>query len=121
MFFLVYFQLQESSAACERHIQEVLSSARNSLHTAQELSLIRHGIVDEQAVLADELTYNGDSVEGKAKQSLLRDLEELHERLGELERARTYVRVIERTLRLRYVFFIFFLFTIFIIKFFLTL
>ncbi|KDQ20405.1 hypothetical protein BOTBODRAFT_183196 [Botryobasidium botryosum FD-172 SS1] len=91
-------QLRESSAACERHIQDALASSRDMLHTAQELSLIRHGIADEQTALAEELVPDATSDKGKGKQTLLQDLEELHERLGELERARTYVRAVERCL-----------------------
>lgn len=94
------FQLQNSQAAVGEIIRYTLSSTRDHLATAKELSLTRHALADELSSLSTELVSSHNS-EGRAGITLLEELESLHRNLKELENVRNYVLVIERAVRLR--------------------
>jgi hypothetical protein len=71
------------------------------LHSAQELSLVRHALADELAQLASEL--ESAITDERGKPTLLEELEGMHRSLKELQTVRDYVQVIAHALDLRYV------------------
>jgi hypothetical protein len=78
-----------------------VSTTREHLAQARELSLARHLLIDELANLSSEL-ISALSPEPETKPTLLEDLEALHRNLKELESVKSYVTVIHRALKLRY-------------------
>jgi len=89
-----------SQTSVDELIRDTLSSTRRHLATAQELSLARHALTDELSSLSAELVSSLNP-EGRARPTLMEELESLHRSLKELESVRNYVLVIERVLRLR--------------------
>lgn len=89
-----------SQAALNTSISNTISSTRDHLATAQELSLVRHALADELSALSAELVSFLNPA-GDVKPTLLEELESLHRDLKELENVRNYVLMIERALRLR--------------------
>ena len=77
-----------------------LSKARELLATAKETALARYALTDDIGVLKDELAVAPEV--GPESKTLLEDLESSHERLDQLEQARTYLRIVERGLNLRF-------------------
>lgn len=69
------------------------------LHTAQELSLLRHSLADELSFLSQELVSTLSGPEGEP--TLLEDIEALHRNLKELQSVKGYIQVIEHALQLR--------------------
>ncbi|KAF7792493.1 hypothetical protein EIP86_003534 [Pleurotus ostreatoroseus] len=69
------------------------------IHTAQELSLLRHSLADELSFLSQELVSTLDGPEGEP--TLLEDIETLHRNLKELQSVKGYIQVIEHALKLR--------------------
>jgi hypothetical protein len=67
------------------------------VHTAQELSLLRHSLTDELAFLNDEL-LSSLSNRGLGP-SLLEDIETQHRNLKELETIKGYVQVVALALQ----------------------
>jgi hypothetical protein len=82
-------------------LKQFLAETRTSLvehvHTAQELSLLRHSLTDELAFLNDEL-LSSLSDKGLGP-SLLEDIETQHRNLKELENIKAYVQVIALALK----------------------
>ncbi|KAG6817638.1 hypothetical protein H0H87_006266 [Tephrocybe sp. NHM501043] len=74
-------------------------SAESHIHTAQELSLLRHSLTDELSELSQSLIST--LSEGDGKSTLLEDIETLHRNLKELQSVKGYVQVIEHALILR--------------------
>ncbi|KAI9068018.1 RINT-1 family protein [Trametes sanguinea] len=91
-------QLAASQSSLDATIAETRSKASEHLHTAQELSLLRHSLADELSYLSDELVSS--LGEQDSKPTLLEDLEALHRSLKELESVKGYVQVIEHALQL---------------------
>lgn len=89
-------KLETSSATTARKITSTLTSASTYLHSAKELSLTRHSLVDQLSTLTEELLPSGQD----KQRTLLEELEDLHVRLNELQNARSYVAVIEKALEL---------------------
>jgi hypothetical protein len=77
------------------------SVAQDHMHTAQELSLLRHSLADELSFLSQELVSSLGGPEGKP--TLLEDIETLHRSLKELESVKGYVQVVEHALKIGYV------------------
>lgn len=67
--------------------------------SAQDAALSRHILADEFAAFSSEVVSSFDH--GLSQATLLEDLEDLHRKLKELEHVQQYVRVIEKSLRLR--------------------
>jgi RAD50-interacting protein 1 len=92
-------------AASNSNIQKLRSeqtaSASLRLHSAQELSLLGHSLVDELTPLFGQLL--SDNSQPDEPPTLLEDLEAMHRRLREQESVKAYVQVIHRALLLRYV------------------
>ena len=80
-------------------IARTRSTAHEHLHTAQELSLLRHSLADELSYLSAELVSTLSGPEGKP--TLLEDIETLHRNLKELQTIKGYVQVIEHALKIR--------------------
>ena len=78
---------------------EQTASASLRLHSAQELSLLGHSLVDELTPLFGQLL--SDNSQPDDPPTLLEDLEAMHRRLREQEGVKTYVQVIHRALLLR--------------------
>ncbi|KAI8995431.1 TIP-1 family-domain-containing protein [Trametes punicea] len=91
-------KLADSQSSLDATITETRSKAADHLHTAQELSLLRHSLADELSFLSDELVSS--LGEPDSKPTLLEDLEALHRSLKELESVKGYVQVIEHALKL---------------------
>lgn len=89
-----------SQSNVETIISETRSSANAHLHSAQELSLLRHSLADELSYLSQELVSSMSKAESGP--TLLEDIEALHRSLKELESVKGYVQVIEHALKLRY-------------------
>ncbi|THH29732.1 hypothetical protein EUX98_g4456 [Antrodiella citrinella] len=79
-------------------IAQTRSSAQDHLHTAQELSLLRHSLADELSFLSTELVSSMSGPDGKP--TLLEEIETMHRSLKELESVKGYVQVIERALQM---------------------
>ena len=90
-------------AASKQSIDELISTTRSTasehLHTAQELSLLRHSLADELSTFTSELI----SSMSDGQPTLHEDIEVMHRNLKELESIKTYVHVIQRALSMRYV------------------
>jgi hypothetical protein len=78
---------------------EEVTSASLRLHSAQELSLLGHSLVDELTSLFGQL-LSENSQPGESP-TLLEDLEAMHRNLREQESIKAYVQVIHRALELR--------------------
>jgi RAD50-interacting protein 1 len=90
-------------AASHSNIQKLRSeqtaNASLRLHSAQEISLLGHSLIDELSSLFGQLL--SDSSQPSEPPTLLEDLEAMHRRLREQESVRAYVQVIHRALQLR--------------------
>jgi hypothetical protein len=90
-------------AASNSNIQKLRSeqatSASLRLHSAQELSLLGHSLVDELSSLFAQLL--SDHSQPDEPPTLLEDLEAMHRSLREQESIKAYVQVIHRALQLR--------------------
>ncbi|CDO70227.1 hypothetical protein BN946_scf184942.g27 [Trametes cinnabarina] len=91
-------KLASSQSSLDATIADTRAKAAEYLHTAQELSLVRHSLADELSYLSDELVSS--LGEPDSKPTLLEDLEALHRTLKELESVKAYVQVIEHALKL---------------------
>ncbi|KAH9891013.1 RINT-1 family protein [Cubamyces lactineus] len=91
-------QLAHSQSSLDAAIEATRAKAAEHLHTAQELSLLRHSLADELSFLSDELVSS--LGEPDSKPTLLEDLEALHRSLKELESVKGYVQVVEHALKL---------------------
>lgn len=80
-------------------MSDTRTTAEAHLHSAQELSLLRHSLTDELAYLSQELVSS--MAESESGPTLLEDVEALHRSLKELESVKGYVQVIEHALKLR--------------------
>ncbi|KAG6919592.1 hypothetical protein DXG01_004256 [Tephrocybe rancida] len=94
--------LQTKLSLSESKITALLAdtrvSAESDIHTAQELSLLRHSLTDELSELSQELISTLSEGDGRA--TLLEDIETLHRNLKELQSVKGYVQVIEHALNL---------------------
>ncbi|TFK93535.1 hypothetical protein K466DRAFT_572441 [Polyporus arcularius HHB13444] len=91
-------KLAHSQSNVDVVITRTREKATEHLHTAQELSLLRHSLADELSFLSGELVS---SLSGPEEgPTLLEDLEALHRSLKELESVKGYVQVIEHALKL---------------------
>ena len=85
-------------------MRDSLEKAHALLAVAKETALARYALTDDIATLKEELVSVASQESlGEPSSTLLEDLEALHEKLGQLEQARTYVRIVERGVQLRYV------------------
>ncbi|SRR6266436_5139792 len=89
-----------SNSNIEKLRSEQVSSASLRLHSAQELSLLRHSLVDELSSLFGQLL--SDHSQPDEPPTLLESLEAMHRTLREQESIKAYVQVIYRALQLRY-------------------
>ncbi|KAI0067928.1 hypothetical protein BV25DRAFT_1867678 [Artomyces pyxidatus] len=89
--------LSESQANLTSLISQVRASLASHLHTAQELSLLRHSLTDELSSLTSELVSTLQSDGGS---TLLEDIETMHRNLKEQESIKVYVQIIHRALQL---------------------
>ncbi|TFY78757.1 hypothetical protein EWM64_g5257 [Hericium alpestre] len=80
-------------------ISHTRASAASHLHTAQELSLLRHSLADELASLVEELVSSMSASDRRP--TLLEDVETMHRNLKELESIKVYVQIIHHALQLR--------------------
>jgi RAD50-interacting protein 1 len=80
-------------------VADTRTSATTHLHTAQELSLVRHSLADELLDLSQELVST--ISDGDRQPTLLEDIETLHRSLKELQSVKGYVQIIEHALKLR--------------------
>lgn len=71
------------------------------MHSAQELSLLRHSLTDELSCLSRDLV--SPMSDGEATATLLEDVETLHRSLKELGSVKSYLRIIQYALTLRFV------------------
>ena len=93
-------QLSLSQKEVDNLIAETRGSAQAHLHTAQELSLLRHSLADELSYLSSGFVS---SLEGGDEHStLMEDIESLHRTLKELENVKGYAQIVQRALHLRY-------------------
>jgi RAD50-interacting protein 1 len=90
-------------AASHSNIQKLRSEQIENvtlrLHSAQEISLLGHSLIDELSSLFGQLL--SDNSLPSEPPTLLEDLESMHRRLREQESVRAYVQVIHRALQLR--------------------
>lgn len=91
--------MAQSQAEVDALITNTRSAAQEHLHTAQELSLLRHSLADELSFLSQELVSSLSGPEGEP--TLLEDIETLHRNLKELESVKAYIQVVEHVLRIR--------------------
>ncbi|KAF9821810.1 hypothetical protein IEO21_00240 [Rhodonia placenta] len=91
-------QLAQSRQALDVLVAQTREDAAAHLHTAQELSLLRHSLSDELAYLSEQLLSSLAVSDGKV--TLLEDLEALHRNVKELESVKSYVQVIQHALKL---------------------
>lgn len=85
-------------------MRDSLEKAHALLAAAKETALARYVLTDDITTLKEELVSVASQESlGEPSTTLLEDLEALHEKLGQLEQARTYVRIVERGVQLRYV------------------
>ncbi|TFY64757.1 hypothetical protein EVG20_g5839, partial [Dentipellis fragilis] len=89
--------LRASLSASQAELQSLISrsraSAQSHLHTAQELSLLRHSLADELESLTSELVSSMSDSDGRP--TLLEDIETMHRNLKELESIKVESAVIE--------------------------
>jgi hypothetical protein len=88
-----------SNSNIEKLRSEQVTSASLRLHSAQELSLLGHSLVDELSSLFGQLL--SDHSQPDEPPTLLEDLEAMHRNLREQESVKAYVQVIHRALQLR--------------------
>ncbi|KAF8649759.1 hypothetical protein AX16_005526 [Volvariella volvacea WC 439] len=95
-------ELQHKAASSQLEVDKLIGETRTTtatyLHTAQELSLLRHSLADELAGLND--VFISPLSDEETQPTLLEDIETLHRNLKELESVKGYLQIIERTLRL---------------------
>lgn len=92
-------QLASSQSKIDKLLRETRLQADANLHSARELSLLRHSLTDELYELSQELTSTMSDAGGNS--TLLEDIETLHRNLKELQSVKGYVQVIEHGLKLR--------------------
>nr|VWO99552.1 N/A [Ganoderma boninense] len=92
-------KLAQSQTSLDEVIAHTRQRATENLHTAQELSLLRHSLADELSFLSGELESSLSSNPDDGP-TLLEDLEMLHRSLKELDSVKGYVQVIEHALKL---------------------
>ncbi|THH21006.1 hypothetical protein EW146_g461 [Bondarzewia mesenterica] len=94
--------LQSSLAESERNLDALIAETRTSvsehLHSAQELSLLRHSLADELSSLTSELVSS--MSDDQRTPTLLEDIESMHRNLKELESIKAYVQVVQQALKL---------------------
>lgn len=78
---------------------EQATSTSLRLHSAQELSLLGHSLVDELSSLFEQLL--SDHSQPDEPPTLLEDLEAMHRSLREQESIKAYIQVIHKALQLR--------------------
>src|SRR6266849_2512790 len=88
-----------SNSNIEKLKSEQVTSASLRLHSAQELSLLGHSLIDELSSLFGQLL--SDHSQPDQPPTLLEDLEAMHRNLREQESVKAYVKVIHRALQLR--------------------
>ncbi|EIN13385.1 hypothetical protein PUNSTDRAFT_129073 [Punctularia strigosozonata HHB-11173 SS5] len=91
-------RLNASQSALDALLTSTAEAASEQLHTAQELSLLRHSLADELNDLSEELVSS--QVDEQREPTLLEDVETLHRNLKELQSVKTYVQVVEHGLKL---------------------
>ncbi|KAI0320451.1 RINT-1 family protein [Amylostereum chailletii] len=91
-------QLSTSQTRIDALLSESRSIAAVHLHTAQELSLLRHSLADELTSLTEALLSA--LSEEETAPTLLEDIEMMHRNLKEQESIKGYVQVIHRALTL---------------------
>jgi hypothetical protein len=92
-------QLSLSQKEVDNLIAETRGSAQANLHTAQELSLLRHSLADELSYLSSGFVSSlGD---GDKHSTLMENIENLHRTLKELENVKGYAQIVQRALHLR--------------------
>ncbi|KAI0047816.1 hypothetical protein FA95DRAFT_1540756 [Auriscalpium vulgare] len=95
-------QLEHTLAQSKDNLAKVISQTQSAaaahLHTAQELSLLRHSLTDELSSLTSELLSSFTNPDGRP--TLLEDIETMHRNLKEQESIKAYVQVIHRALQL---------------------
>lgn len=96
----VLAQLAQSQADVDDLIINTRSATQEHLHTAQELSLLRHSLADELSFLSQELVSSISGPVGRP--TLLEDIETLHRNLKELESVKGYIQVVQHALKIRY-------------------
>jgi hypothetical protein len=97
----VIAQLSISHFNVTKLISETRLLAESHLHSAQELSLLRHSLADELSYLSEELASS--MSEAESGPTLLEDIETLHRSLKEMESVKSYLQVVEHALKLRFV------------------
>ncbi|KAG9127939.1 hypothetical protein FRC07_007177 [Ceratobasidium sp. 392] len=90
-------RLEDSQTKIDEFVADTIHQTQKLLETAQETSLKRHILADEVLALQEELTPDDGP---RRKPSLLHELEQLHNRIAELEGAKTYMQVLEQGLQL---------------------
>ncbi|KAF7978890.1 hypothetical protein HWV62_44393 [Athelia sp. TMB] len=91
-------QLSISQSNVDKLVADTRATAEAHLHSAQELSLLRHSLTDELAYLSQELVSA--MSESETGPTLLEDVESLHRSLKELESVKGYVQIIDHALKL---------------------
>ncbi|KAJ8703048.1 hypothetical protein PTI98_001704 [Pleurotus ostreatus] len=92
-------KLANSQVNVDSTITGTRALAAAHLHTAQELSLVRHSLADELADITEDLLPHF-SDDGERTSTLLEDIQSLHRDLDELSNLKEYVLVIERAVKL---------------------
>ncbi|KAG9223134.1 hypothetical protein CCMSSC00406_0000177 [Pleurotus cornucopiae] len=92
-------KLANSQVNVDSTITGTRALAAAHLHTAQELSLVRHSLADELADINEDLLPHF-SDDGERTSTLLEDIQSLHRELDELSNLKEYVLVIERAVKL---------------------
>ncbi|KAF8506878.1 TIP-1 family-domain-containing protein, partial [Russula emetica] len=87
-----------SNSNIEKLRSEQVTSASLRLHSAQELSLLGHSLIDELSSLFGQLLSDHSQLDEPP--TLLEDLEAMHRNLREQESVKAYVQVIHRALQL---------------------
>jgi hypothetical protein len=95
----VLVQLSLSQLKVDTLVTETRASVEKHIHSAQELSLVRHSLADELLDLSQELVST--MSDGDRQSTLLEDIETLHRSLKELQSVKGYVQIIEHALKLR--------------------
>jgi len=92
-------QLALSRREINTFLADARLSAETNIHTASELSLLRHSLTDDLSELIPELISTLSNDEPNA--TLLESTETLHRGLMELQSMKGYIQVIGQALRLR--------------------
>ncbi|KAI9511767.1 TIP-1 family-domain-containing protein [Russula earlei] len=87
-----------STSSIQKLRSDQSTSASLRLHSAQELSLLGHSLIDELSLLFGQLL--SDHPQSNESPTLLEDLEAMHRSLREQESIRAYVQVVQRALQL---------------------